>query len=452
MRSSSSSNAKIGQPGGSGSGKAHDPAALTATLWGATAPAAPRFPALTESIKADVAVVGGGITGLAAALFLAELGAEVVLVEAGGVGTGAVGRSSGLVNAGMWVPPDQIRATLGPVYGDRLLNLLGDAPKEVFGLIDRHGIECDLEPVGTLQCAVGPDGMATITERAASWQRMGADVAILDARETARRVGSPFYAGALLDNRTGTVQPLSYARGLARAAKDAGAAIFCDTPARGFGRHAGHWRVATPKGEVRAMHLLAATDTYSLTDHFGIKSEFIDLPYFNIATEPMRPDLLGSVLRSRQAITDTRKVLSSYRLDRDGRLVVGSIGNLSGMGSGAHKRWARRAIARLFPQLTGIRLEYGWHGRIGMTGTHLPALHALGPGAYSIGGYNGRGIAAGTAFGKAFAHFVTGRLQQHELPLPVTPFQPAQLRKLKECAYALSAQAAHIVGARGRPA
>jgi len=427
---------------------ARDPADVTASLWDATAPAEPRFTSLAGTVTADVAIIGGGITGLSAALTLAELGVAVVVLEAASVGTGAVGRSCGLVNAGMWVPPEQIRRTLGPIHGDRLLDLLGQAPQQVFGLIAKHGIDCDPAPLGTLQCAVDKAGMTAIAAREKSWRKIGADVVLLDATETARRVGTTRFVGALLDRRTGTVQPLAYARGLARAAASAGATIFDHSPVTGFERRDDKWMCRTATGELLARQLLVATDTYSRTNDFNIKSEFVDLPYFNVATEPLGAERLAQVLPSGQAVTDTRKVLSSYRLDRDGRLIIGSVGSLSTPGSAAHKDWAVRAMARLFPALGDVRLEHAWWGRIGMTGSHLPAIHALGPGAIAVGGYNGRGIAAGTVFGEAVAHHLAGRTSAAALPVPMTPLRPARLAKLKGCFYELAAQGAHLVGAR----
>ena len=128
-------------------------------LWELTAPPAPETAGLLGSIEVDTAIVGGGYTGLSAALHLAEAGANVALLEAVEIGFGGAGRNVGLVNAGMWVMPDVLPDLLGGDYGERLLGLLGDAPKLVFDLIERHRIECEVERAGTLHCAVGPKGL-----------------------------------------------------------------------------------------------------------------------------------------------------------------------------------------------------------------------------------------------------------------------------------------------------
>ncbi len=144
---------------------------------------------------------------------------RVAVLEAVEIGFGGSGRNVGLVNAGMWVMPDDLPGALGPVYGDRLLTLLGDAPRRVFDLVERHGIACEINPAGTLHCAVGASGLAEIASGArAMAARAAPPVELLDADETAAKVGSAAYAGALLDRRAGTIQPLAYVRGLAAAA------------------------------------------------------------------------------------------------------------------------------------------------------------------------------------------------------------------------------------------
>ncbi|MFB2607090.1 NAD(P)/FAD-dependent oxidoreductase, partial [Rhizobium phaseoli] len=135
-------------------------------LWEKTAAEPPATSPLAGAVSADVVIVGGGYTGLSSALHLAEAGSKVVLLEAKEIGFGGAGSNVGLINAGMWVMPDDLPGVLGPLHGERLLELLGNAPKLVMELIDRHGIACELERAGTLHCAVGADGLKEIEARA----------------------------------------------------------------------------------------------------------------------------------------------------------------------------------------------------------------------------------------------------------------------------------------------
>ncbi|MGA8261595.1 MAG: FAD-dependent oxidoreductase, partial [Arenicellales bacterium] len=195
-------------------------------LWAHSATAAPPCELLSGPLEVDVVVVGAGFTGLAAALRLAENGASVAVLEAQSIGYGASGRNAGLVNAGLWLSPDEIVKRLGNEYGERLMSALGDAPTRVFELIETHGMRCEPRRTGTLHCAHSPSGFEELRQRAGEWTSRGAPVELLDRQAAARKIGTDHFHGALLDHRAGTVQPLGYARGLAAAAARAGARIF----------------------------------------------------------------------------------------------------------------------------------------------------------------------------------------------------------------------------------
>lgn len=417
-------------------------------LWERSAPPAPATIELEGDVTTDVAVVGGGFTGCSAALHLAEGGVDAVVLEAEEIGFGGSGRNVGLVNAGMWVMPDDLPGELGKIHGDRLLRLLGDGPRAVFDIVERHGIDCEVERQGTLHCAVGNKGFAELRERERQWQARGAPVRLLDAGETAAMVGTTAYSGALLDERAGTIQPLAYVRGLARAALAAGARLFTSSPVIAAADEDGTWMLRTPKGVVRARRVIVATDAYTAGIWPEIRQEQVHLPYFNMATPPLGDNLRRSILPGRQGVWDTKQILSSYRFDRQGRLVFGSVGALRGGGQAVHRAWGRRELARLFPQLSGIDFEYQWYGQIGMTENSLPRFHRLGRDVVAFSGYNGRGIAPGTAFGRCLADLLLGRIAESDLPLPVTTAEPAPRRTLREAYYEVGAQVAHLAGAR----
>jgi glycine/D-amino acid oxidase-like deaminating enzyme len=420
-------------------------------LWEASAPAAPDAPPLSGHIAVDVAIIGAGYTGSSAALHLAQAGASAVVLEACEIGYGGSGRNVGLVNAGMWVMPSVILQGLGDTYGRRLLDLLGDAPSFVFDLVKRHRIECEATPNGTLHCAVGRAGVAEIQERARQWQARGAPVELVDAQGTKTLTGTGAYQGALLDRRAGTIQPLAYARGLARAAIDAGARMHTRTRVVQALREGDTWRLVTASGaHVTAKWVIVATNAYTGADGLwpSIQGELVRLPYFNLATVPLAPDIARSILPQRQGAWDTRQVLSSMRFDAAGRLVFGSVGALRGTGHRIHRDWGRRALARLFPELARVTLEHVWSGTIGMTADALPRFHRLDENVVSFSGFNGRGIAPGTVFGRELARLVLGEKGVEDLPLPVTRTAAAPLRTVREFGYEAGAQLFHAVDAR----
>ncbi len=421
-------------------------------LWHATAPPAPACAPLHEDTTADVAVIGAGYTGLSAALHLAQRGARVVVLEAAEIGFGASGRNVGLVNAGLWLMPHDVIARLGETHGAPLVRLLGDAPAAVFDLVRRHGIACDATHAGTLHCAVGRAGAREIAERERQWRALGAPVRRLDADETARRTGTDAYAGALFDARAGTVQPLAYARGLARAAIDAGARLHVRSAVRAVDDEGGAWRLhCASRASVCARHVIVATDAY--TEAHGawaaLRAELVRLPYFNLATPPLPEPLRRAILPGGEGAWDTHRVLSSFRLDAHGRMIYGSVGSLGGARACVHRDWGRRALARLFPALAHMAFEHAWHGDIGMTIDALPRLHRLARDTWSVGGYNGRGIAPGTVLGRELARLVASEAGDVALPLPVTPIVPVAWRGAREALYEIGSRLAHLVQARG---
>jgi glycine/D-amino acid oxidase-like deaminating enzyme len=372
-------------------------------LWRASAKEDFQAPALEAEVRADLAIVGGGFTGCSAALHAAGTGADVVVVEAETVGHGGSGRNAGLVNAGLWLPPDEVEQVLGADQGRRLNAALAAGPDLVFSLIEKHAIACDTVRNGTLHCAHAAAGFRDLENRYTQQLARDAPVKLLGPEEARRRTNIETIQGALFDARAGTIQPLAYCRGLARAATAAGARVYENSPVLTITHDSSGWRLVTPGGAVRAPRLLIATNAYHRAAGGVVSPEYVPVYYFQLATRPLSDNLARSILPGREGCWDTAPVMSSFRMDGAGRFIVGGIGQLDHAGQGIHRAWAERKLAKLAPQLAGQVIEYAWAGRIAMTSDHVPKIVPLGGAGFQVFGYSGRGISPGTVFGRALA-------------------------------------------------
>ncbi|MEM6387954.1 MAG: FAD-binding oxidoreductase [Pseudomonadota bacterium] len=391
----------------------------TISLWDSSAAEKDYTNPLGGDVSVDVAIVGGGFTGLSTALHCAERGLSAHVLEANHIGFGGSGRNVGLVNAGVWHPPAKVREKLGDTYGRRFVEHFGEGPEKVFSLIERHQIRCEVTKTGTIHAAHAPSGFVDLKERFREWERLGAPVRLLNRKEVAEKTGTHIFYGGLLDERAGTINPMGYCRGLARAARGAGAEISTGVRAVKLTKVSDGWAVETDHGRVTAKHVVLGTNAYTDDLWPGLKNAFTMISYFQLATHPLN-DRVQHILPKRQGLWDTGKIMFSLRRDMSDRLIIGSMGTVVGsVGRGLSHRWAKKQLARLFPELGPVTFTEAWHGQIAMTPDHLPRIHELDNGLYTAIGYNGRGITTGTLFGEAIAGVLTGA-DPSELPLPIT--------------------------------
>lgn len=403
------------------------------SLWAATcAPLAP-LSQLSADARAEVVVIGGGYTGMSAALHAAAAGRDVMVLEAGEVGEGGSGLNGGQVIAGLKHDPDVLESLYGERIGAQLVTCSGAAPDLVFDLIRRYSIECDAVRTGWLQLAVSERHREALERRAAQWRRRGADAAVLSDREAAQLTGTACYCGGWIDRRGGTVQPLAYLLGLARAAMAGGARLFIRSPALRLSRRGDDWCVETPRSSVTARTVVLATDAYTGRPFDALRRTVVAVPSIQVATAPLPQHLRASILPAGQSVSDTQRVLRYFRLDASGRFVLGTRGAYGDVPVPTRTPAHERAVRELYPQLAGLPLEHRWGGLVAMTPDGIPHLHEAAPGLLAGLGYNGRGVAMATAMGRLLARRALGETSA-SLGFPVTPIRPIRLHALSRMA------------------
>ncbi|SDL72683.1 Glycine/D-amino acid oxidase [Franzmannia pantelleriensis] len=405
-------------------------------LWETTArEPSPDTARLGHDREAAVCIVGGGITGLSTALHLAEQGIDSVLLEAGeSVASGGSGRNVGLVNAGLWIPPDDIVEALGWADGERVNQILGAAPAAVFDIIERYAIDCSATRTGTLHLGHSAKGCGELARRHDQLASRGAPVTLVEGEACHALTGTRRIQAALLDERAGTLNPAAYTRGLARAAVEQGARLFTCSAAKGIKRDGGRWRVTTEHGSVTAPHVVLATNAYTCDEWNQVKQHFFPGHFFQVASQPLEGDAAERILPQRQGAWDTRMVLSSIRRDDQGRLILGSLGQGEGRPQAYLEQWANQVQRRYFPELGKVEWQTSWTGRIGFTPDHTLRLFEPQPGILAASGYNGRGLTTGSVVGKGFAHFIASG-DDALLPLPLKRHAPIRARGLRSAAY-----------------
>lgn len=380
---------------------------LPNSLWAATTCRIEGFPELHGDQVADVVVIGGGFMGLSAALNLAENGVDVALIEAAEIGWGASGRNNGLVAPGLKRDPDEVRRILGKERGDNLLRFSGNAPAVVFDLIEKHAINCDVNRCGWIQAAHSRRALPRIETRVSQWRNLGADVELIPADRVTDRLGSKFYAGAWFDPRGGSINPLAYVRGLAVAAYKAGVRIYEGSPVVDIAKSSGRWAIEVPGGSVRCDQVICCTNAYS--DWVSqLRGTVIPLRTAQVASAPLAPEQCQDILPGGESASDTQRLLTSFRITADNRLIMGGASATAGDENPELMSYLHKAAHERFPQLGTIRWEFGWSGYLALTHNHLPQVFRVDDGFYAGIGCNGRGIAMATVTGMSIADLVCG--------------------------------------------
>ncbi|MXP25510.1 FAD-dependent oxidoreductase [Altererythrobacter indicus] len=372
-------------------------------LWASVAPDAPSHAALMDSVSADIAIIGGGLAGVSSALHLAQAGADVVLVEADHIGSGAALASAGVVAPQLVrTTPDQVLAKLGREAGEGILKLVAESGDYLFDLLDRLGVECGAEQSGFIAPSTSRHAFRELQDIQQQWLPYRSDLRILDFKETEGLTGCKGYAAALLDTSGGMLDPLACVQGLARQAQLAGARIFEGSKVASIERNGDGWKVLTAQGDIRASKVLLAANGGNGVLHRNLAGTTLPLPVIEVATQPLSAAMRAEILPQRHALTDLEADVFSLRYADGNRLVTA----FPSKGHPSDAMIEKRVNDRLKAMLAHyhpVKLDYVWRGLGQVNSDLLPRVVRVDENMLAIQACNGRGLGINTVIGREVA-------------------------------------------------
>jgi glycine/D-amino acid oxidase-like deaminating enzyme len=381
----------------------------------------------TAGRRFDVAVVGAGYTGLAAACRLARSGATVVVVDRDHIGAGASSRNGGQVLTGLKLDVATLVARYGETRARELYEISRAALARVAAVVADEGIDCGFERVGHLQAAWKPAHFAAFREEQALLARVfDHAVTLVERHKQQTELGTTRYCGLLVDEQSAAVNPARYVQGLGEVAERLGVAVMTGQDVANLERAGGRWRLRTPALELDAGDVLLATNGYASSLSRDLQRRIVPIGSYMIATEPLPPSMVSRFLPRRRVAFDSKHLLFYFRVTADGRLLFGGRAEFSQPSDGAVRRAARtlrRGMVRIFPELADARVDYGWGGTVAVTRDQMPHAGRF-EGVYFAGGYCGHGIAMATHLGELIARRIAGEVFEHPLldgPFPAVP-------------------------------
>ena len=365
-------------------------------------------PELQSVIDADVCVVGGGFTGLSAALALAEKGQKVVLLEAKAIGWGASGRNGGQIVNGLNASIDKISRQFGTEAGAFVSQFVQEGGEIIRGFIKDHSIACDYRP-GNIFTAYNSRHMKELEAKQEQWRGFGMDEhEMLDASAIRQHVGSEAYCGGMIDHSGGHLHPLNLALGEADAIEALGGHVFEMSPATKVEKEGDRYRVQTPGGAVMAGDVALCGNAYMTGVAPEIENRIMPVSTQVVATEPLGEDVAQRLLPTGMCVEDIRYILDYFRMTPDHRLLFGGGTVYGGTDPEDVRAKLRPNIAKVFPELADIALEYAWSGNFALSYSRVPQIGKLERGPFYAHGYSGHGVTGSHLFGTILAEAISG--------------------------------------------
>ena len=385
------------------------------SYYAATAPRLQRHAPLSGAIRCDVAIVGGGLAGLSAALELRERGFDVVVLEARELGSGASGRNGGQAIHGLACGQDVIEAQLGLADSRRVWDMTIEALDLLRERIRKHVIDCDWRD-GFLGVATSERKGRALAEWADEIEsKYHYPLTRIAPGDITNWVSSGRYHSGIHDPRSGHLHPLKYVRGLARAAAAAGVRLHEDTRVTAFTQDDRGVTLTTPGGEVRAAQTLLAGNVYLQDVAPALESRIMPVGTYIVCSEPVAPALADALIPTRSAVCDTDFVLDYYRTTNDHRMLFGGRVSYSTKTPANLQESMRRRMVDTLPQLASAKIEFAWGGFVDITMNQAPDFGRIGSNIYYLQGFSGHGLALTGMAGKLAAEAIAGQAERFDL-------------------------------------
>ena len=373
-------------------------------------------PTLQGNHTADICVVGAGITGLSAALNLAERGYKVAVLEANLIGWGASGRSGGQMIFGFGCDMSVIEKSAGKIAAKAMWDMSVEAIDILRQRVDQHQIQCDLQQ-GHLHAAIKPRQMRELEEWQGSLeQQYGyASLSLWSKQQVQSKMASERYIGGLYDANSGHIHPLNYTLGLAKAALDAGVSIYTASAVTKVTRKSKANICHTMQGQVTAEQVLFCGNAYMGKLVPEISSKIMPVGTYIGATEPLGKARAQALINNNMAVADINFVLDYFRMSADYRMLFGGRVSYSTLAPPNLANSMRQRMLGVFPQLADVNMAYSWGGNVAITMNRGPHFGRLGKDLYFAQGFSGHGIAATGLAGKLLAEAVAGQTERFDL-------------------------------------
>lgn len=376
---------------------------------------------LDSVVSTDVCIVGAGYSGMTTALELLKTGTSTVILEAKEPGFGGSGR-----NAGHCTPTfthytlSHLRRMLGEPYADRLIQRQTRANDTVSRLIRDNQIDCEWQQNGYFRGALVPDHFRDIDDLVESYNAVGARTRRLTAAEAETVTGTDRYLGGWLHEEGGHLNPLGYARGLARTVINQGGQIYRNSAVAGCKREGAKWRVETAQGAVLADKVIFTTGAYTLGGWPRLEDTFKILRVFVCATQPLSEETRKHLMPQNTTMHDGRGDIYVYKYNREGRIVASMFPmDRRGRDLDYTKALMTDRLKWLHPSVKeDLRWEFFWWGELDMQRKTIPRLYGLAPGVAALTGLSGRGVPTGTMLGGILSEWALD-VPDAELSLPV---------------------------------